>query len=196
MEDILAERPVVNRVVTPEEAVSIALRESPVLRGAAEEVEVALGRLNAARAERRPVVSANTFLSGGSIANIVESPEIPIARMIMNLPQGGYFDQNLMLMVPVYTAGRLRTLVRGAEAVRGAAQAQLEGQRQEVALLTRVAYREVQARRTLVEVQRARLRENEERLRVDRARLAQEQIPAFYVLRDEAEVAATQQELT
>ncbi len=196
LERLLAERPLVNRALTVEESVALALRESPVLRGAAEEVEAALGQLNAARAEKRPMLSANTFLSGGSIANIVESPPLPVARMIMNLPRGGYFDQNLMLMAPLYTGGRLKTLVRQATALRDASQAELEGQRQEVALLTRTAYHEAQARRALVDVQQARLRENQEQLRLDRIRAEEGKIPPFFVQRAEAEVAATQQELT
>ncbi|MBW3635001.1 MAG: TolC family protein [Armatimonadetes bacterium] len=196
LERLLAQRPLVNRALTVEEAVTLSLRESPVVRGAMEEVEAALGQFNAARAEKRPMLSANTFLSGGSIANIVESPPLPVARMIMNLPRGGYFDQNLMLMAPLYTGGRLKTLVRQAAALRDASEAELEGQRQEVALLTRTAYREVQARRALVEVQQARLRENQEQLRLDRIRAEEGKIPPFFVLRAEAEVAATQQELT
>lgn len=196
LERLLATRPVVNGPLSLDEAVATALRESPVLRGAEEEVEAALGRLNAARAERKPMLSANTFLSGGSLPNIVESPQLPIARMIMGLPRGAYFDQNLMLMAPILTGGRLRALVRQAQAGREASQAELEGQRQEIALLARTAYREVQARRALVDVQQARLRENEEQLRLDRIRAEEGKIPPFFVLRQEAEVAATRQELT
>jgi len=196
LERLLAARPVVNGPLSLDEAVATALRESPVLRGAEDEVEAALGRLNAARAERKPMLSANTFLSGGSLPNIVESPQLPIARMIMGLPRGAYFDQNLMLMAPILTGGRLKALVRQAQAGREASQAELEGQRQEIALLARTAYREVQARRALVDVQQARLRENEEQLRLDRIRAQEGKIPPFFVLRQEAEVAATQQELT
>ena len=196
LERLLAARPIVNGPLSLDEAVATALRESPVVRGAKEEVEAALGRLNAARAERKPMLSANTFLSGGSLPNIVESPQLPVARMIMGLPRGAYFDQNLMLMAPLLTGGRLKALVRQAQAGREASQAELEGQRQEIALLTRTAYREVQARRALVEVQQARLRENEEQLRLDRIRAQEGKIPPFFVLRQEAEVAATQQELT
>ncbi len=196
LERLLAARPMVSGTLSLDEAVSTALRESPVVRGASEEVEAALGRLNAARAEQRPSLSANTFLSGGSLPNIVESPDLPVARMIMGLPRGGYFDQNLMLMAPLLTGGRLKTLVRQAQARREASQAEMEGQRQEIALLARTAFREVQARRALVEVQQARLRENEEQLRLDRIRAEQGKIPPFFVLRQEAEAASTQQELT
>jgi outer membrane protein len=196
LERLLAARPVVNGTLTLDQAVATALRESPVVRGAAEEVEAALGRLNMARAERRPLLSANTFLTGGTLGNIVESPQIAMSSALMSVPRGPFFDQNLTLMAPLYTGSRLRTLVRQAATLRDASQAELEGQRQEVALLTRTAYREVQARRALVEVQRARLRENEEQLRLDRIRAEEGKIPPFFVLRQEAEVAATQQELT
>ncbi len=193
---LLAGRPVVNQRLTLDEAVAIARRESPVVRGAVAEVEAAVAQLAAARAETRPMVSANTFVSGGSIANIVESPQLPVARMIMGLPRGAYADQNLMVMFPLYTAGRLQALVRQAAAQQGASEANLRAQGDELALLTRVAYRDVLLRQALVEVARTRLRENEERLRVDRARLEQQQIPAYYVSRDQAEVAASQQAVT
>ncbi len=196
LERLLARRPVLNRAVGPDEAVAIALRESPLVRGAQAELETAIARLDAARAETRPVVSANTFLAGGSMPNIVESPQLPVARMVMGLPRGAFADQNIMLMYPLFTSGRLQALIRQVSALRDASAAGLQSQRQEVALLTRIAYREVLARRALVEVARTRLRDNAERLRIDRARLAQEQIPAYYVQRDIAEVAAAQQEVT
>lgn len=192
----LAARLVLNQALTVDGAVLIALRESPVVRGAQAELDAAQARLGGARAERRPMLSANTFLSGGSMANIVESPPLPVARMIMGLPRGGFVDQNLMLMYPLSTGGRLGARVREASSLRGAAAEDLEAQRQEVALLVRIAYREVQARQALVEVARARLREDEERLRLDRARLEQERVPAYFVKRDEAEVAVARQELT
>jgi outer membrane protein TolC len=186
----------VDKTLTVDQAVGIALRESPVVRGAVAEVEAALGRLNAARAETRPWLSANTFLSGGSNANVLVSPPAAQPQMTMALPRGAFFDQNLMLMVPLYTGGRLRAMVRQAAALREASQAELEAQRQEIALMTRTAYHEVLGRRALIDVWQARLREDEERLRVDQARLQQQQVPLVFVRRDEAEVAATRQELT
>lgn len=196
LERILAARPVINGPLSLEEAERIALRESPLVRGAVDEVEAAAGRLDAARAERRPWVSANLFASGGSNPSIVTSPAPTQPQMIMALPKDAFIDANLMLMYPLYTSGRLRSMVRQAAALRDASRAEVETQRQEVALMTRAAYREVQARRSLVEVWQARLNEDRERLRVDRARLEEGQLANVYVLRDEAELAATQQELT
>ncbi len=188
--------PVLDQTLTTDQAVTIALRESPLIHGAVAEVDAARGRLKAARAETRPTVSANTFVSGGSLPNIVESPELLVSRMIMGLPRGGYADQNLMVMYPLFTSGRLQAMTRQAAALRGASQATLEVQRREVTLMVRVAYREIQAREALVGVGQTRLQENEERLRIDREKLTLERIPAYYVRRDEAEVASAQQEIT
>lgn len=174
---------------------SVALKESPVIRGAAQEVEAALGRVAAARAERRPWLSANTFLGGGSASNIVGSPDPVQPRMSMLYPGDLFFDQNLSLMVPLFTGGRLRAMVRQAEALRGASQAELEAMRQEVGLMVRVAYREAQSRRSMIAVFRAMLDQNKERQRIDLIAYEQLRIPRFYVLRNEAEVANSEQML-
>jgi outer membrane protein len=196
LERLLASRPLVNRTLTLEGAVTLALKESPVIRGAVEEVQASAGRLNAARAETRPWVSANTFASGGSNSNIMSTPATTQPQFTALLPRDAFFDQNIMVMYPLYTGGRLSAMIRQAAALRSASQADLAARRQEVALMTRLAYREVLARRALVEVAQARLKENQERLRVDQNRLQQGAVPARVVQRDEAEVAAAQQEVT
>lgn len=196
LENILARRPLVNGKLSLREAVATALHESPVLRGAVAEVEAATGRWNAARAERRPWLSANTFLSGGSLPNIVQSPVAVQPGALMALPRGGYADQNLMLMYPLFSSGRLSAMVRQSAALRGASEADWETQRQDVVLMTRSTYRQVLANRAMIEVWQARQRENEEQLRIDRARVDEGKSPPFYVQRDEAELAATNQQIT
>jgi len=196
LDPVLSTRPRADERLTLEQAVALALRESPVVRGADLEVEAAVGRVQAARAERRPWVSVNTFAAGGSAANIVTSPAAVQPQMTMGLPGGAFFDQNVSVMYPLFTGGRLRAMVLQAKALRGASQAQLETTRQDVALMVRIAYREVQARRSFLGVYRAALEQNRERLRIDRISLEQQRIPRFYVLRDEAEVANAEQMLT
>jgi outer membrane protein len=196
LEKLLASRPRIDKALSLDEAVEIALRESPVIRGAQAEVQIAEAQLRAARAERRPQLSLNGFLSDGNQNTIVESASGVMPSMTMALPPNRFADLNVMGMLPLYTGGRLEAMTRRAASLKNAAQNEAEAQRQEVALLTRTAYREVLARRALVDVAREQLRENEEQLRIDRVRAEEGKIPPFYVLRDEAEVAATQQMLT
>ena len=196
LEALLAARPTINKTLTVDEAVAIAVKESPVVRGAASQVEAAEGGVGAARAQTCPLVSVNTFASGGSNANIVASPGLIQPQMIQTLPRDAFIDQNISVMYPLYTGGRLAALIKQASALRSASEAERETQAQEITLLTRTAYWDVLARRAMADVQNARRKENAERLRLDRVRLQQEQIPAYYVQRDEAEVAAAQQEVT
>lgn len=196
LDEIAYRRPVINQKLGISEAIQIALRESPVVRGAAEEVKAALGRLEAARAEARPWVSVNGFASGGSNGNIVSSPAATQPQMIMGLPRGAFADGNLMLMVPLYSGGRITAMVKQAAALRNASEADLKAQKLDVALMVRMAYREVIGRRALVSVSQARLKENQERLRVDNEKYQQGAVPLVTVRRDEAEVAASEQEVT
>ena len=196
LEQLLAARPVLNQTLTGEEAVTIALRESPVIRGANQEVEIAQARIQAARAELRPAAVLSGFLTGGDSPSNVLPPIIGVPRQVVRVPEGGFLGGKLTAILPLYTGGRLQTLVAQARALQGASEAELESQRQEIALLTRTAFREVQARRAIVAVQRDRLTANEEQLRLDRVRADEGKIPPFFVLRQQTEVAATQQELT
>jgi outer membrane protein len=193
---LLANRPRVDGALTLERATEIALRESPVARGAVEEVEAAVGRLQAARAQSRPSLSTTSFATGGSEGSIYTTTDPVRPTNLFAVPPGGFFDQNLTLMVPVYTGGRLQALTRQAAAARRSALADLHGVWQEVALMTRTAYREVLARRAAIEVAQAVVKESEERLRVDRDRLETGAIPPFYLQRDEAELANARQQLT
>jgi outer membrane protein TolC len=179
-----------------DEAVDLALKNSPVVLGSAAELNAAVGRLRSARAEMRPWLSANAFASGGGGTGIVATPPPTQPAAIMGLPGGRFADLNLSLMLPLVTSGRLEGMVRQAAALRHASEADLATQRQEVTLMTRTAYHDVQARRAMVGVAQARLKENEERLKNDAARLKQQSIPEYYLRRDEAEVASARQDVT
>ncbi|HEY3413144.1 MAG TPA: TolC family protein [Armatimonadota bacterium] len=193
---ILASRPVIHQALTIDQAVEIALRESPVVRGSAADVDAAIGRLRAAQAERLPWLSTNAFVSTGNSASVMSTPPPTQPAAIMALPDRRFTDLNLSLMLPLFTGGRLEAMIRQAEALRRASDADLAAQRQTVALMARTAFHDVQARRSLVDVAKARLTENEARLKNDQARFQVQQIPEYYLRRDEAEVAAAQQEVT
>ena len=196
LERLILARPLLTQALTGEEAVVIALRESPIARGAIAEVEVAEAQLDQARAGRKPAVALYGFLAGGSIPNNIVAPQTVRPQVVRRVASGGYADAKVAAMFPLYTGDRLQAMVRRATSLRTASLADAQAERQEIALLTRTAYHEVLARRALVDVWQERLNQDEEQLRIDRVRAEEGKIPPFYVQRTQAEVAASQQELT
>lgn len=187
---------VVNGALTIDQCVAIALRESPLVRGAGAEADAAAAKVRAAQAEMRPWLSANLFVSGGSEKNIISTPAGSEPSMLMGLPANGFLDQNLLLMLPLYTGGKLQAMVRAAAAAHAASAQDLAVQRLDVAQTTRDAYREILARRALVLVARSRLDEDVERLRIDELKLRQGSAALVTVRRDEADRAEAEQEVT
>ena len=193
--DPLSTRPKIRQALSLKEAVEIALRESPVLRGAVAELKATEARLKMARSEKRWQISVNAFASTGTESGILASPPIVMPSATMLLPRRRFFDANTMFMFPIFTGGRLEALIRQAEAVRYATAAQLEAMRLDVALETKLAYRRALLAREMVRVAEAYVAAMEERVRVDKVAAKVGRIPEFWVLRSEAELANAQQML-
>jgi outer membrane protein TolC len=193
--DILSTRPKIRQILTLKEAVEIALRESPILRGAVAELRAAEARWRMAQSEKRWQLSVNAFASTGTESAILASPPTVMPSAAMLLPRRSFLDANAMLMFPIFTGGRLESLIRQAEAVRHATASQLEAMRLDVALETKLAYRRALLAREMIRVAEAYVAAMEERVRVDRVAAQVGRIPEFWVLRSEAELANARQML-
>jgi outer membrane protein len=193
--DPFSTRPKIRQPLSLREAVEIALRESPILRGAVAELKAAEARLRMARSEKRWQLSVNAFASTGTESAILASPPTVMPSATMLLPRRTFFDANAMLMFPIFTGGRLEALIRQAEAVRHATAVQLEAMRLDVALETKLAYRRALLAREMVQVAEVYVAAMEERVRVDKVAAQVGRIPEFWVLRSEAELANARQML-
>ncbi|MCC6730916.1 MAG: TolC family protein [Chthonomonadales bacterium] len=122
------------------QAVEIALRENPAMLAARADAAEAAAGTRSARAMTLPQVSANGYLTSGDMSSMVDSaPDVtpPSARMV---PPGGVAIANLTLMAPLYTGGRLRGMVRAAEARERAATAGIGSEAATAALEVKRAY--------------------------------------------------------
>jgi outer membrane protein TolC len=193
---ILASRPILHQKIGLADAVRIALKESPVARGAEDEAKVADAALKAARAERLPWVSLNGYLSDGNQSGLLSGPDSVEPKMTILAPSDRFTSANAGLMLPIYTGGRLEAMVQKAKALKNASADDVRAMRLEIAQMTREAYWQVLARESLVEAYRDSLKESQERQRIDQAAYDQEKIPKYYLLRDQAETAKADQMLT
>jgi outer membrane protein TolC len=184
------------RALSLASAVELALEQNPSLAAMREELPAAVARLRMAQAEGRLSASTHTYLSTGTMLNTVPSPDAVMPRMYMGVPAGSRVDQNVTLMVPLSTGGRVASRARAAAAGQRAVEQDIESMLLEVAYMVRAAYWEALYRAEMVQVQEESVNEQRERLRVDQAKYDAGKIPLFYVLRDKAELADAEQELT
>jgi outer membrane protein TolC len=179
-----------------QQAVVLAFAKSPVLAGARADVPGAQARLEQARSGGRLIASTSTFLSTGTMFNNLTGTAPVMPNDILTVPNASQADQNLMLMYPLYTGGRVGSEVAGAGAELQAARSDLDAAHLTVAYLVRADYWQVLLNTEMVKIARQNLQEQQERLRVDQESFDAGKIPQYYVLRDKAEVADAQQGLT
>jgi outer membrane protein TolC len=184
------------RTLTLASAVSLAFERNPSLAAMREEVPAALSRLKMAQAQGKLVGSANTYLSTGTMASTMPSNANVMPRMYMGVPSTSRLDQNLMLMYPLHTGGRVSSRVGAAGARVEATQGDVDSMVLDLAYAVRAAYWQALYRMDLVKVQEENVTRQGERLRVDQAKYDAGKIPLFYVLRDKSELADAEQQLT
>ena len=86
-----AARPLVMGPLSLAGAVEIALENSPRLRGAQADIDIAIAQVRTARAARKPSVSATTFLTGGSENGpIYNSPDGVSPQNLFAAPRGAF----------------------------------------------------------------------------------------------------------
>ena len=179
-----------------EAAVRLALRHSPVVAAAGHDVEMARQMLAMAQAAGRPMLAGTVWGTWGDGAMIVGgAPGVTPAPQRM-APAGGAADANLMAMAPLYTGGRTQAGVAAARSRAGASAAELAAVRLDLATMVRRLVRQAALMRAMVEVYDRLVATAAERMRLDRAAADTGKVPAFYVLRDEAELASARQQQT
>lgn len=180
-----------------QDAVQMALKNSPVIRGARAEIDMAQAQVSGAKAGFHPSLSATSFATTGSESGaIFGTPPGVAAQNLYAVPRGLFANQNLTLMWPLATGGRLQALLDQAQAARKASGADFETVQLDLALEVKTAYRQVLLAQELAEVATERQKATAERVKNDTAAAEAGRVPQVYVLRDQAEDADAQQEAT
>lgn len=120
--------------LTLAQAVQTGLRENLMARAAQADVKAATAATRIARSQRLPQLSANTYLTYGDFSNIFSTAPTVTPGNSLLVPSQGYADQNLTLMVPVYTSGRLEYQTRAASDRERAAVSEAAGVQTEIVL--------------------------------------------------------------
>lgn len=188
--------PKVDGPLSVADAIKLAQEYSPSLVAARSQVLAASARTRSARSALSPQLSANSFATTGSYDAIVSSSPGVMPTFWLMSPSGGFIDQNLMLMVPLFTGGKLQATVAAAGWQQRAALGELAEIMAELSLRVRDAYLSALLAKRMVSVQEAKVSYARELLRTTQAQFeAGKEIEAS-VQRVQAELARSMRALT
>lgn len=187
--------PVVSRDVSVNEAVEMALANSPTVEMRQAMVAAAQARVGMAKAMTRPQVSGTGFATAATMPMIVPGPEGVEPRAWSIAPDKGRLDATLMAMYPLYTGGKLQAQVKGAKSLQQAAAGEVTASELGAALAAKNAYYQVIMARQLVDVYRKRVEDAGERLRISEKAFEEGRIARYDLLRNQTDLAEAQQQL-
>lgn len=176
-----------------DEAVKFAQEHNPMLAASRGDADAAAARGRMAAAQRLPSLSTTAFLSNGDMPGILSGPYSIMPTAVNRFLPERYYDQNLMLMLPVDVFGRLSRTSRAANLRGGAAALDAERTRQDLVFSVRAMYYEVFFQDRQVGVYEDAVNVTNEQLKIDAAAADAGKIPSYYLERDKAEVAMNEQ---
>jgi outer membrane protein len=191
-----ADRPKVAGPLSVSQAVETGLRENLTLRAAQADVLAAAAATRAARSQTRPQVSANTYVSYGDFGNILSTAPNVTPTNYLSVPSQGFADQNLTLLAPLYTSGRLGNLVRAAAFRERAVSEDVGSVRADTGLRIKDAYYRALLAGEIIKVAQARVDADTEIVRTTQALFSAGKGLEASVRRVEAERADAERALT
>lgn len=171
------------------DALGLASANNLMLKQSQADADMASASARSARSQTKPSLSTTTYATTGDSANILTSSPGVLPQNIFSVPPRGFADQNLMLMVPLLTAGRLANTAAAARGQGDAAQLAVQAERLTVAGAVTESYADAVLQHVLVGVAQARLTAEEEQVRITQAKVAAGRSAPVDLLRERAEQA-------
>lgn len=180
-----------------QEALRLAAQNSVTLKQAGADADAAAAAARSVNAATQPGLSATTYAATGDSANILNTSPGVAPQNIFLVPPHGFADQNLMLMVPLFTGGSLKSSAAAARKQGDAARLAAQASRLTVTEAVTEAYADAALQAALVAVASARLSAEDEQVLVTQEKVQTGRLAPVDLLREQAEDAdAAQARLT
>lgn len=187
--------PVICQTVSVSDAANIALKNSPSVASRRALVSAAAAKVGMAKSMTRPQMSASAFATTSNMQMIVPGPASVQPQNFNLTSDKPRFDQKLMLMVPIYTGGSLKSQVNSAGALKQASVFDAAAAELDVVAATRSAYYKALLARSYIDVYQQRVDEAAERLKLAEASFNEGKIAKYDLLRNQTDLAEARQQL-
>lgn len=192
----LSDMPILsNATLSLRDALKIAVQNNVTLKQMQADARSASAAARSANAQTKPSLSVTTYGTIGDSSNILTSSPGVMPQNIFAVAPHGFADQDLMLMVPLLTGGRLGSASAAAQKQGEAALLSVQASRLTVTETVTEDYANAALQQTLVGVAQARVTAEDEQVRVTQERVDTGRSAAVDLLREQAEQADARQAL-
>ncbi len=181
------------RRLSLQEALALAQVSNVSIRQRQADAEAASASARSAQAQQKPSVSTTTYGTVGDSSNILTTSPGVAPQNIFAVPSRGFADQNLMVMVPLFTGGSLAGRTASARRQASAAQAGVAGARLTVSAEVASAYALAALGNALVAVAQAQQSAEDEQVRVTAEKVQTGRLAPVDLLREQAAQAEARQ---
>jgi outer membrane protein TolC len=191
----LPDLPIVNQSLTLQSALTLSSANNLAIHQGRVDLKIAQADERSASAQTKPSIATTTYGLLGDSNNIIASSPGVMPPNYLGAAPHGFADQNVILMAPLFTGGKLSGQVGSARSQSESAALTLD----ETKLMTQEsvtdAYAQALLQAALVEVAKARLTAEDEQVRITQEKVDAGRIAPVDLLREQAEDANAQQGL-
>jgi len=188
--------PIINTpTMSLRDALQVAAQNNVTLKQMQADADSASAATRSARAQTKPSLSTTTYGTVGDSSNILTTSPGVMPQNIFAVPPRGFADQNLMLMVPLFTGGRQGSNITAARKQGEAAQLSVQASRLTVTERVIEDYTSAALQQTLLNVAGARLTAENEQVRITQEKVTAGRSAPVDLLREQAEQADARQAL-
>ena len=185
--------PIVTRTLSLHDAVALAMTSSLTIKQVQADAASASSAARSTEAQEKPSVSATLYAATGDSSNILNTSPGVAPQNFFSVPPRGFADQNLMVMIPLFTGGTIAGRIASAQSLGAAAQSGVAGTRLSVTSEVTRAYANAVLGNALVAVTRSEQAAEDEQVRVTAEKVQAGRLAPVDLLREQAAQAEARQ---
>lgn len=185
--------PTLTQTLSLRDALAAAQSGNVSVRQSRADADAANADARSAQARQKPSVSTTTYATAGDSSNILTTSPGVMPQNFFAVPARGFADQDIMVMVPLFTGGTLAGRAASLRGIGAAARAQVQGSLLAITATVTQAYAEAALQTALMAAAEARLSAEDEQVRVTQKRVRAGRLAPVDLLREQAAQAEARQ---
>lgn len=183
----------ISKSISINDAISIALINSPTITSRKAMVKQASARIGMAKSMSKLQISTSTFLTSSNMPMIIAGAIDVQPQNYSITADKGRLNQNFMAMFPIYTGGKLKNSISSSQALLESSNYEVLASELDVALAIKETYLKALLAKHYLDSLQKKIDEASERVRIAEISFANGRIAKYDLLRNQTDLAEAQQ---